>query len=185
MSLSKLMHITSRALTGQNTPTPTPAMPSRPPVDNYGIPATHREIVDAAIAKAQQAGIAKVDAQMVREAVGKQFQAKRPPQDAGAYAYVLAQSLSPIAQCATPPQASEQELASWKGRSYCWPSNNPTNFIRIGENGFFEQYSLEGGALRYGHAPLGRGKLLVALREGRLREVPPAVFNGIAKDMRP
>lgn len=165
--------------------TPTLGSPSFPPVDNYGVPAKDREVVEAAIAKAQRAGIARADAHAVWEAVGKRFQSKRPPQDAGAYAYVLAQTLNSIAQSTAPHEASEQELVAWKGRCFCWPSDNPTNFIRIEENGFFEQYSQEGGRLSHGHAPLGRGKLLADLREGRLREVSPTVFSGIAKDSPP
>jgi len=164
--------------------TPTQSTPPSFPVDNYGIPAKSREVVEAAIAKAQRAGIAKADAHAVREALGKQFRSKRPPQDAGAYAYALAQTLNPITQSNVPPDASEQEFATWKGRCFCWPSDNPTNFIRIEENGFAEHYSQEGNVLRHGHAPLGRGKLLADLREGRVREVSLAVFSGIARGMR-
>lgn len=164
--------------------TPTLDRSPSPPVDNSGIPSKFREVVDAAISKAQRAGVARADAQAVRLAVGKQFKSGRAPKDVGAYTYVLSQSLVPSAEEVLPEVASEAELAAWKGRCFCWPSHNPTHFMRVEEGGFYEQISLEGGSLRHGHAAFGRGKLLVELREGRLREVSPTVFSGIAEGSR-
>ncbi|MEW9900288.1 hypothetical protein ABWL39_16840 [Chitinivorax sp. PXF-14] len=41
------------------------------------------------------------------------------------------------------------------------------------------------GEPRHGYAPLGRGNLLSALREGKLREVSAVIFEDLAKGIRP
>lgn len=154
-------------------------------VDKSGIPAEYRKQVEAAITKAQSKGIAKADTQAIIAAVAKQFQSDRPPRDVGAYTYSIAQSLPPdVAALSLPSPPSKAELAGWNGRCFCWPTNNPTNFMRIEESGHYEQISLEGGTPRHGYAPLGRSKLLVALREGRLQEVSPAVFANAVRGAR-
>lgn len=163
--------------------TPSGTSPSSP-VDNSGIPAWHSDTVNTAIGKAQRAGVARADPQAVRDAIGKQFKSKRPPKDVGAYAYTLAQRLSPAAEDIQPDAPSTSEFAIWMGRCYCWPSDNPTNFIRGDENGLFEHYCLDGGNLRPGGANFSHSKLLAEQREGRLREVSVSFFSNIVKNAR-
>lgn len=166
--------------------TPTLDAPAQVPVDKSGIPPESHAQVEAAIAKAQRKGIAKADTQAIIAAVAKQYQAGRPPRDAGAYAYSVAQNLVEVtAEPSLPAPPSEAELKTWAGLCFCWPADNPSSFIRVEEAGFCEQVTLENGKPRHGYVPLGRSKLLDALREGRLRQVPANVFEDLVKGARP
>jgi len=166
--------------------TPTLHEPTRAPVDKSGIPASSLGQVEAAIAKAQRKGVSKAGTQAILSAVAKQYQSNRPPRDAGAYAYAVAQSLvTPPQQPALPAPPSKSELKAWAGRCFCWPAENPSSFMRVEEAGFCEQVTLKDGEPRHGYAPLGRGNLLSALREGKLREVSVVIFEDLAKGVRP
>lgn len=166
--------------------TPTPDAPAQAPVDKLGIPASSLGQVEAAIAQAQRKGVSKADTQAILSAVAKQFQSGRPPRDAGAYAYAVAQSLvTTPQQPALPAPPSKSELKDWAGRCFCWPAENPSSFMRVEETGFYEQVTLKDGEPRHGYASLGRGNLLSALREGKLREVSAVIFEDLAKGVRP
>ena len=166
--------------------TPTPDAPAEVSVDKSGIPASSLGQVEAAIAKAQRKGVSKAGTQAILSAVAKQYQSNRPPRDAGAYAYAVAQSLvTPPQQPALPAPPSKSELKAWAGRCFCWPAENPSSFMRVEEAGFCEQVTLKDGEPRHGYAPLRRGNLLSALREGKLREVSVVIFEDLAKGVRP
>lgn len=155
------------------------------PVDKSGIPLEIYAQVEAAIAKAQRRGIAKGDPRVIIDAVAKRYQAGSPPRDAGAYTYSIAQSLANVvAEPSLPAPPSKTELKSWAGLCFCWPTDNPSSFIRVDEAGFCEQVTLENGKARHGYAPLGRSKLLDALREGRLQPVSVDVFEDLVKGAR-
>lgn len=167
------------------TVTPTLDAKTQVLVDKSGIPPENHAQVATAIAKAQRKGLAKADTQAIFSAVAKQYQAGRPPRDAGAYAYSVAQNLVGVAaEPSLPDPASESELKTWAGLCFCWPAENPSSFIRVEEAGFCEQVTLDSGKHKHGYIPLGRSKLLDALREGRLRQISAAVFEDLAKRAR-
>lgn len=180
------LHNTNANAKTNSKVTPTPDAPAQALVDNLGIPANSLAQVEAAIAQAQRNGVSKADTEAILAAVAKPFQAGRPPRDPGAYAYAVAQTLvTAPQQPALPAPPSKSELTAWAGHCFCWPAENPINFIRVEESGFYEQVTLKDGKPRHGYAPLGRGELLSALREGKLREVSAAVFEDLAKGARP
>ena len=166
--------------------TPTLHEPTRAPVDKSGIPPESRALVDSAIAKAQRNGVAKADTQSILTAIGKQFQSGRPLRDAAAYAYAVAESLAPaVPQATLPAPASSSELAAWEGRCFCWPANNPANFIQILHDGQYAQHIVGKASSRPRYGCLGRSWLLAALRAGELREITPEVFASLANGGRP
>lgn len=166
--------------------TPTLEVQAQVSVDKSGIPPESHAQVEAAIANAQRKGIAKADTQAIIAAVAKQYQAGRPPRDAGAYTYSIAQNLARVATEPSPPAPpSESELTAWADLCFCWPADNPNSFIRVDKAGFCEQVTVENGRARHGYVPLGPSRLLVALREGRLRKISAADFEGLAKGARP
>ena len=160
--------------------TPTPAA-SPVPVDNSGIPQEHRASVAAAISKALQAGVAKSDAQAVLDVLAQQFKSNSPPRDPAALAYYLSQNLTETPRTASKPSATAQELLSLKGRCFGWPDAHPTSFARVGDDGYFDQYAVEGGRVvrRSGHVE--RAGLLLPIRQNRLREVSSADVDKFAR----
>lgn len=162
--------------------TPTPAA-SPVPVDNSGIPPEHRVPVAAAIAKAVQAGVARTDAQAVFDVLAQHFKSKSPPRDPAALAYYLAQNLSDATRTTSNPRATAQELVSLKGRCFAWPHTNPTCFAKFGDDGHFDQFSMEGGRVvrRCGHVE--REGLILHIRENRLREVSAAYVDEFARGL--
>lgn len=183
---SNLSLLNSNVNTKSNLNLTPPVEPSAlMPVDKSGIPLNSLAQVEAAVAKAQRKGLAHTDTQAIFTAVAKQFQSSRTPRDAGAYAYSVAQSLVVAPKQSTlPAPASKAELQDWAGLCFCWPPDRPTTFIRVEESGFCEQVTWENGKPIHGYAPLGRTKLLTALRERKLREVPAAMFEDLAKEVR-
>jgi hypothetical protein len=141
--------------------------------------------VEAAITKAQRRGIVNGDPQVIIEALAKRYQAGCPPRDAGAYTYSVAQNLArTVTEPSLPQPPSKAEPRAWAGLCFCWPSDSPSNFIRVDETGFCEQVTLENGEPRHGYAPLGRSKLLVAIWEERLKPVSADVFEDLVRGAR-
>lgn len=161
--------------------TPTPGGIPNESVDNFAIPLGHRSLMEAAISKAQRAGVAKVNPQLIRSEIGKRYKSGRPPRDVAAYAFCLAKQMSEAAQEPNQEDPSESELAEWAWRCFCWPVRGPTNFIRIMEGGLFEHCFLDGEKWRRGHAHIGRSEFLRPLREGALQEVDPSKFDEVTR----
>ncbi len=167
--------------------TTTPATRPAAPVDNSCIPDAHIPTVMAALAKAQQQGLARAEPQAVVNAVAKQFKSKSPPRDPAALAFFLSQNLAvgPVetTSTATRPQASDDELAALKGRCFAWPSSNPTCYARVVDDGNYELFSLEDGQFvrRYGHVV--REGLLTKIRAGQVREVSSAIVDEVARGL--
>lgn len=161
--------------------TPTLHVPARASVDNLNVPLEHRAAVEIGISKAQTAGVAKVDPQSVRDEMAKRYKSTRPPRDPAAYAFCLAQQMSEAKQETRRADPSAEELAEWTWRCFCWPTDSPSNFIRIMERGLFEHLFLEGEEWRRGHAHLDRSDFLQPLREGVLQEIESSMFAEISE----
>lgn len=159
--------------------TPTLHEPPLGAVDNSAIPMEYRAAVEAGIAKAQQTGTAKAGPQAVRDEVAKRYQSGRPPRDAAAYAFHLAGNMSEPKQEFRPSDPSVQELESWARRCFCWPTENPTDFIQITDGGLVERCFLDGEKWRRGYEPLCRSVFLPALREKELQEIDPCKFEHV------
>lgn len=152
------------------------------PVDNSGIPEAHRAEVSAALARSQQAGLARAQPQVVIDALAHKFKSTtHPPREPAALAYFLSQHLGapPDETAISPPTA--EELESLQGRCFAWPSANPANYIRVLENGEYEQFTMEVGQVvrRVGH--LATGGLIAQIREKKLREVSPKILKEFAR----
>ncbi len=160
------------------TPTTTPP----PPVDNSGIPEAHRAEIEDAITRSQLAGLAKADPQAVLDALAKQFKsATHPPRSPAAMAYFLSQHLKGPTETPSKARASPEELAKLMGRCFVWPHDNPSHYVKIGDQGEFEQFALEEGRFVRRVGRLNKGGLLTAIQENRLREVSSTIIDELVK----
>lgn len=153
-------------------------------VDISAVPVAHRSEVKAALSACLADGTAVAEPQAILDAVARQFRStSSPPRSAGALTRHLARHLAPEeSPKAHAPQVSDEELAALKGRCFAWPTSDPTTFIQVIENGQFDHFSREGGAVVRSTGWLQRSDLVKPIQEGRIREVSPALIAEIARE---
>lgn len=149
-------------------------------VDNSKIPEAHRAEINLALSKSQLNGVAKVQPQLVINALARQFQSNsHPPRSPGAMAYYLSQHLQKKTDCVSQQRDTHEKLSALKGHCYAWPITNPTTYVRIGEHGEYEQFAQEDGKFVRRVGQIDNCTLLDAIRDNLVQEISSSQIEEI------